>query len=248
VVQYWLHVSHDAWFAPLLPTFRGRGPLKRLQNTAALYDFTETAGTSGGESCPFDKDTWRNKVHAAVDDAAVRYLQERAAQRGLSGPEVASRRNGLLKLAGGPPLCTRGRLPCEVRGSVPAVLSDHSVRRLGRAAPPPVPALQQPRPLRRPLPRARVCGSPPSPRVSQKCCAVLGRTPALEVREGPAKLLSNVLLGKTSQVPALRLLGSLGSARPWVAGFTRWAKLEVTFCGALTLTKKAVKQAKADAV
>jgi hypothetical protein len=63
------------------------------------------------------------------------------------------------------------------------------------------------------------------------------------VREDPAKLLSNTLLGKTRKVPALRLLGSLGSARPWVAGFTR-AKLEVTFCGALTLTKKAVKQAK----
>jgi hypothetical protein len=83
--------------------------------------------------------------------------------------------------------------------------------------------------------------------------AVLGRTPffvtpALEVREGPAKLLSNTLLGKTSKVPALRLLGSLGSARPWVPGFERWAKLEVTFCGALTLVNKAVKQAKADAV
>jgi hypothetical protein len=101
-VQYWLHVSHDAWFAPLLPTFRGRGPLKRLQNIAALYDLTETTGISDGEPCPFDKDTWRNKVHEAVGDAAVRYLQEQTAQRGLSGPEVAPRRNGLLKLVARP--------------------------------------------------------------------------------------------------------------------------------------------------
>jgi hypothetical protein len=87
-------VSRDAWFAPLLPTFRGRGPLKRLQNTAASYDLTETTGTSGGESCPFDKDTWRNKVHAAVDDAAVRYLQEQAAQRDLLCDRLAATKSG----------------------------------------------------------------------------------------------------------------------------------------------------------
>jgi hypothetical protein len=32
-VQYWLHVSHDAWFAPLLTDFRGQGPTNRLQDT-----------------------------------------------------------------------------------------------------------------------------------------------------------------------------------------------------------------------
>jgi hypothetical protein len=41
-VQYWLHVSHDSWFAPLLSDFRGQGPTRRLQNTAALYGFTRS--------------------------------------------------------------------------------------------------------------------------------------------------------------------------------------------------------------
>jgi hypothetical protein len=36
VVQYWLHVSHDSWFAPPLSDFRGRGPTRRLENVAAL--------------------------------------------------------------------------------------------------------------------------------------------------------------------------------------------------------------------
>jgi endonuclease/exonuclease/phosphatase family metal-dependent hydrolase len=244
-VQYWLHVSHDAWFAPLLPTFRGRGPLKRLQNIAALYDLTETTGISDGEPCPFDKDTWRNKVHEAVGDAAVRYLQEQTAQRGLSGPEVAPRRNGLLKLVARPYVREGGSLAkygvLFRQCFLTTRFGDWDVRHHR-----PCPHCSSPGHFADPCHLLECVEAPPD--LASVRSAVLGRILALEVREDPATLLSNMLLGKTNKVPALRLLGSLGSARPWVAGFTRWAKLEVTFCDALALIKKAVKQAKADAV
>jgi hypothetical protein len=57
VTQYWLHVSHDSRFAPLLSDFRGQGPTRRLQNTAALYGFTRTAELSGGRTYPTSKET-----------------------------------------------------------------------------------------------------------------------------------------------------------------------------------------------
>jgi hypothetical protein len=76
---------------------------------------------------------------------------------------------------------------------------------------------------------------------------VLGRAAALEVREDPVQLLCNTLVGKTSEVPAppldqpTRRRSTVGSGL-WGVGEAR-----VTCCDALALTKKAVKQAKADA-
>jgi hypothetical protein len=113
-VRYWLHVSHEAWFAPLLPSFRGRGPLKRLRNTAGPYGLTETAapstrtpgarGARGSRRC--------RAVHSGGGGAArpPRARDRREAER----PPRAS----------GPALGTRGRLPCEVRGCFPG--SAHS--------------------------------------------------------------------------------------------------------------------------
>jgi hypothetical protein len=102
VVQYWLHVSHDSWFAPLLSDFRGQGPLRRLQNTAALYGFTRTTELSGGRTYPTSKEVWHKRVRDAVADAAARFLRAKAVERKLPGPAVIAKRNNLLKLVAQP--------------------------------------------------------------------------------------------------------------------------------------------------
>jgi hypothetical protein len=116
-VQYWLHVSYGAWFAPLLPEFRCQGPRQRLQSTTSLYGLHKTAergtstaytlaflgnrdttGTDRKADFPFSKERWHRKVHDAVEDAATRHLQTKAAERHLPGPETVTKRNGPLKL------------------------------------------------------------------------------------------------------------------------------------------------------
>jgi hypothetical protein len=86
VVQYWLHVSHDSWFAPLLSDFRGQGPTRRLQNTAALYGFTRTTELSGGRTYPVSKEVWHKRVRDAVADAAARSSKPRQWNASSLGP------------------------------------------------------------------------------------------------------------------------------------------------------------------
>jgi hypothetical protein len=157
VMQYWLRVSRDSWFAPLLSDFRGQGPTRRLQNTAALYGFTRTTELSGGRTYPVSKEVWHKRVRDAVADAAARFLRAKAVERKLPGPAVVAKRNNLLKLVG-PALRTGGRRPRQVRGRVPAVrnlgpLPREWNPRHGRPCPQP---LQQARALCRPVPPARV--------------------------------------------------------------------------------------------
>jgi hypothetical protein len=71
---------------------------------------------SGRQADPFSKERWQRKVHAAVDDAAARHLQAKAAERQQPGPEVVSKPNELLKLVRA---CTCGK--GRTREVVPSV-------------------------------------------------------------------------------------------------------------------------------
>lgn len=118
-LQFWRHISHDAWFAPLVPSFHGQGPLKRLTGIAAVYGLSETTvlDVSTGVSYPFDKDRWKEKVREVVDNVAVEHLQKEAADRQLPGPQFVRRKrdNGeemvtLLKLVPRPYVAKGGDL------------------------------------------------------------------------------------------------------------------------------------------
>jgi hypothetical protein len=87
-----LHVSRDAWFAPLLTDLRGRGPTKRLRNAAPLYGFARTAESSGGKTYATSKEVWHKhkRVRDAAADAAARYLRAEAAEGRLPGPAVTT--------------------------------------------------------------------------------------------------------------------------------------------------------------
>jgi hypothetical protein len=152
VVQYWLHVSHDSWFAPLLSDFRGQGSTKRLQNTAALYGFTRTAQLSGGRTYPTSKEVWHKRVRDAVADAAARFLQTKAVERKLPGPAVVAKRNNLLNV-GGPALRTSPSTGSLSGSAQSQAASATGVRGVARS---PRPPLRQARPLCRPVPPARV--------------------------------------------------------------------------------------------
>jgi hypothetical protein len=98
-VQYWRHINHYAWFAPLLPLLHGQGPQSRLRNIASLYGLVETTELSLGVAYPLSKDRWHCKVREAVGDAAAKYLQTAASQRHLPAPKVfQQKKKGPLKL------------------------------------------------------------------------------------------------------------------------------------------------------
>lgn len=113
VVQYWRHVNHDAWFAHLLPSFRGQGPRQRLSNVAALYGLSQTTEVDreSGVAYPYSVEQWKQRVHAAVGDAAARHLQAAAAHRQFPEPEVVTKKStGLLRLVPRPYLLEGGEL------------------------------------------------------------------------------------------------------------------------------------------
>jgi hypothetical protein len=118
-LQFWRHISHDAWFADLLQTFHGQGPLKRLTGIAAFYGLSETTElhVETGVSYPFAKDQWHQMVRDLVDDAAARHLQAEAADRQLLGPQVVRKKRSeggkkktLLKLVPRPYVAKGGEL------------------------------------------------------------------------------------------------------------------------------------------
>jgi hypothetical protein len=157
VVQYWLHVSHDSWFAPLLSDFRGQGPSRRLQNTAALCGFTRTTETSDGRTYPISKEVRHKRVRDAVADAAARlFLQAKAVGRKLPGPAVVAKRNNLLQLVAQPYVLEGADLAKYGVARVPAECSLRPLPRVGPTARSPLPSLQRARPLCRSVPPARV--------------------------------------------------------------------------------------------
>jgi hypothetical protein len=66
--------------------------------TLAFLGNRDTTGIDREADFPFSKERWHRKVHDAVEDAAARHLQTKAAERQLPGPETVTKRNGLLKL------------------------------------------------------------------------------------------------------------------------------------------------------
>lgn len=112
MLQYWRHVTNEAWFARLLPTFFGQGPLRRLRNVASLYGLELTTEVSLGVTYPIPGDSWQARVREVVDDAAVKHLQAeaQASERRFPGPEVSRRRNQSLKLIARPYVCEGGEL------------------------------------------------------------------------------------------------------------------------------------------
>jgi hypothetical protein len=259
-VQYWLHVSHDAWFAPLLPEFRGQGPRQRLQNIASLYGLHKTTerGTSAAYTLaflgnrdttgidreadfPFSKERWHRKVHDAVEDAAARHLQTKAAERQLPGPETVTKRNGLLKLL--PRLYIRegGELAkygvvfrqCALSGRFQPWDNRHEQ---------PCPHCHSPYKFGDPCHLLVCAGAPPAFAAARS--AALGRVAALEARGGPVKLLCNLLVGESTQVPALRSVSPVGASPPWVLGVVRTLAVGLSTRDCLVLVKKAFKLAK----
>jgi hypothetical protein len=112
-LQFCRHISHDAWFATLLPMFHGQGPLKRLTGIASLYGLNGTTDVDAetGASYPFSREQWQRIVRDVVDDAAVKHLQVEAAQRQLPGPEVVlKKKKNLLKLVPRPYVREGGEL------------------------------------------------------------------------------------------------------------------------------------------
>lgn len=98
ILQYWRHVTNDAWFARLLPSFHGQGPLTRLREVASKYCLEETTEVSLGATYPIPRNSWQARVREAVDDEAVKFLQAEAAKKQLPGPEIAPKKNHRLKL------------------------------------------------------------------------------------------------------------------------------------------------------
>jgi hypothetical protein len=87
-----------------------------------------------------------------------------------------------------------------------------------------------------------VCaGAPPAFAAARS--AALGRVAALQVRGGPTKLLCNLLVGESTQVPALRSVSDEGSP-PWVLGASRTLAVGLSTRDCLVLVKKAFKLAK----
>jgi hypothetical protein len=92
------------------------------------------------------------------------------------------------------------------------------------------------------------CDKAPSALLAART-TVLGSVAALGAREDLVKLLCNTLVGKASQVPALRTVTPpLQRSRRWVVGASEWVGVGVTSRGALALVKKATKPAKVDSV
>jgi hypothetical protein len=91
------------------------------------------------------------------------------------------------------------------------------------------------------------CDKAPSALLAARTAVLSGTTAALDSREDLVKLVCNTLVGKASQVPALRCL----SPTPAVSTLgRRRQRLEVgvTSRDALALVKKATKPAKKDSV
>jgi hypothetical protein len=105
-----------------------------------------------------------------------------------------------------------------------------------------LPSLPQPIQVRRPLPLARVCGGSPGVRR----CKERGPRPrcGLEARGGPVKLLCNLLVGESTQVPALRSVSPVGASPPWVLEVVRTLAVGLSTRDCLVLVKKAFKLAK----
>jgi hypothetical protein len=88
-----------------------------------------------------------------------------------------------------------------------------------------------------------VCpGAPPAFAAARS--AALGRVAALEARGGPVKLLCNLLVGESTQVPALRSVSPVGASPPWVLGVVRTLAVGLSTRDCLVLVKKAFKLAK----
>jgi hypothetical protein len=88
------------------------------------------------------------------------------------------------------------------------------------------------------------CDKAPSALLAART-AVLSGAAALDAREDLVKLLCNTLVGKASQVPALRTVcPPLQRSRRWVVGASGWGRVGVTSRDALALVKKALKQAR----
>jgi hypothetical protein len=124
----------------------------------------DTTGVDREADFPFSKERWHRKVHDAVEDAAARHLQTKAAERQLPGPETVTKRNGLLKLL--PRLYVRegGELAeygvvfrqCALSGRFQPWDNRHEQ---------PCPHCHSPyKQVRRPLPLARVGGGSPGVR------------------------------------------------------------------------------------
>jgi hypothetical protein len=85
-----------------------------------------------------------------------------------------------------------------------------------------------------------VCaGAPPAFAAARS--AALGRVAALEARGGPVKLLCNLLVGESSQVPALRSVSQTRGSAPWVLGATRTLAVGLSTRDCLVPVKKASK-------
>jgi hypothetical protein len=227
VVQYWLHVSHDSWFAPLLSDFRGQGPTRRLQNTAALYGFTRTTELSGGRTYPTSKEVWHKGVRDAVADAAARFLQAKAVERKLPGPAVVAKRNNLLKLVAQPYVPEGADLAkygvAFRQSAVSGRFREWDPRHC------------------RPCPHCSVPGHFADPCHLLQCdkapSALLAARTA--VLSGVAALDARGHLGKASQVPALRTVcPPLQRSRRWVVGASGWVRVDVASRDALALVKK----------
>jgi hypothetical protein len=252
MIQYWLHINRDAWFAGLLPSFHGQGPIRRLRNVADEYGLAETTevfeSVDGCEAYPISKESWQNRVRQAVDDKAVKYLESRALARGLPGPERALRKNGRLKLVPRPYVGEGGELAkygvvfrqCVVstrfepwdRRSLKACHHCHSDSTYGDLA------------------HLLSC-APAIDALSISSRSLLAGTTVPGTGQDPAKVLSDALARGTRRVsmPRLRLLTPEGG-RDWILG-ARWKKRKMRNASvpegslkpALTLLKELFKLA-----
>jgi hypothetical protein len=88
-----------------------------------------------------------------------------------------------------------------------------------------------------------VCaGAPPAFAAARS--GALGRVAALEARGGPVKLLCNLLVGESTQVPALRSVSPAGASPPWVLGAVRTLAVGLSTRDCRVPVKKVFKLAK----
>jgi hypothetical protein len=173
--------------------------------------------------------------------AAARHLQTKAAERQLPGPETVTKRNGLLKLL--PRLYVRegGELAkyrvvlrqCALSGRFQPWDNRHEQ---------PCPHCHSPYEFGDPC-HLLLCGGAP-PAFAAARSTALGRVAAPEAREGPVKLLCNLLVGESTQVPALRSVSPTRGSPPWVLGAVRTLAVGLSTRECLVLVKKAFKLAK----
>jgi hypothetical protein len=218
---------------------QNRGTRDERAYTLAFFGNRDTTGVDREADFPFSKERWHRKVRDAVEDAAARHLQTKAAERQLPGPETVTKRNGLLKLL--PRLYIRPgrRRTRRVRSGFPSVRPRGAVPTWDNRREQPRPHCHSPYKFGDPCHLLVCAGAPPAFAAARN--AALGRVAASEARgtRRSSQAAVQPAGGRVYSVLALRSVSPTGGSPPGVLGAVRTLPVGLSTRDCLVLVKKA---------